>query len=74
MTCYMSQDTVEPVAYLMASLLSSRKMGAAQSRFIQVLLKDDCTCINASIVIIPGEAVAVVDWDSLTEQNPIEEI
>lgn len=47
-TCYMSQDAVEPVAYLMALPLSSTTMCAAQSRFMQVLLKDDCICSNAS--------------------------
>lgn len=54
MTCYMTQDTVELLAYLMASLLSSRTMCAAQSSFTQVLLKDYCTCITCFNSNFPG--------------------
>lgn len=50
-TCYMSQDTVEPVAYLMTLPLSSRTMCAAQSSFTKLSLKDNCACINAFTVM-----------------------
>lgn len=49
-------------------------MCAAQSSFTQVLLKDDCTCVNAFTIIILGEAEAILAWDSLIEQKRIEEI
>lgn len=47
-------------------------MCAAQSSFTQVLLKDECTCINAFTVIILGQTEAILAWDSLIEQKRIE--
>lgn len=58
----MNQDTVEPITYLMALPLSS----AAQNKFAQVLLKDECTYRNSFTVVITWEAEATVDWGSLS--------
>lgn len=66
-TGYMSQDAVEPVAYLMALPLSSTTMSAAQSRFMHVLLKDDCTCIYASTIIIPEKLKLL--WTEIVSLN-----
>lgn len=60
--CYMNQDTVEPITYLIALPLSS----AAQNKFAQVLLKDECTYRNSFTVVITWEAEATVDWGSLS--------